>query len=79
MNNFIGLLDREESLCRRSVKKMGVEEQQSEEIDPLSDPEERCVLYGALDSFRYACQPLFRLITRQIVDIIQAVSPCSAL
>ena len=25
-----------------------------EEIDPLSDPEERRVLFSALDSFRYA-------------------------
>ena len=32
---------------------MEVEDDIDDEIDPLSDPEERRVLYAALDSFRY--------------------------
>lgn len=59
---------------------MEPEEQQGEQFDPLSDPEERRVLYAALDSFRYAYQSLLLLTARQLVDITtQAVSPCSAL
>lgn len=44
------------------------EEEEGSEIDPLSDPEERRVLFAALDSFRYVitfrCSPFYNIRIR---------------
>lgn len=37
-----------------SISRQEVADENGSEIDPLSDPEERRVLFAALDSFRYA-------------------------